>query len=54
MVGFLGIQHTQVLLLRAAVNPFILQPVLILRIVPTQVQDLALGLVELHEVRTVH
>ncbi|KAK4806814.1 hypothetical protein QYF61_005610 [Mycteria americana] len=35
---------------KAALNPFIPQSVLILGIAPTQVQDLALGLVELHEV----
>ncbi|KAK4830184.1 hypothetical protein QYF61_008975 [Mycteria americana] len=36
----------------AALNPFSAQPVLVLGIAPTQVQDLALGLVELHEVCT--
>ncbi|KAK4825950.1 hypothetical protein QYF61_003468 [Mycteria americana] len=35
---------------RAALNPFIPQSVLILGISQTQVQDLALGLVEVHEV----
>ena len=44
-------QHLQVLLLRAAFNPFSAQPVFVLGIPPTHVQDLALGLVELHEVR---
>ncbi|KAK4821329.1 hypothetical protein QYF61_018234 [Mycteria americana] len=61
--GFLGCEHTlvahvqlfihqysQVLLCRAALNPFIPQPVLVLGVAPTQVQDLALGLVKLHEV----
>ncbi|KAK4822214.1 hypothetical protein QYF61_011855 [Mycteria americana] len=43
-------QYFQVLLSRAALNPFILQPVLIPGVAPTQVQDLALGLVEPHEV----
>ncbi|KAK4825967.1 hypothetical protein QYF61_003536 [Mycteria americana] len=43
-------QHPQVLLLRAAVNPFSTQPVFVLGIALTHVQDLALGLVELHEV----
>ncbi|KAK4818354.1 hypothetical protein QYF61_011451 [Mycteria americana] len=43
-------QHPQVLLCRAALNPFIPKPVLILRVTPTQVQDLALGVVEPHEV----
>ncbi|KAK4824932.1 hypothetical protein QYF61_021552 [Mycteria americana] len=65
MVGFLGCkrtlaghvellinQHPQVLLLRAALNPFSAQPVFVLGIAPTHVQDLALGLVELHEVHT--
>ncbi|KAK4819146.1 hypothetical protein QYF61_025826 [Mycteria americana] len=45
-------QYPQVLLLRAALNPFSAQPVFVLGIAPTHVQDLALGLVELHEVRT--
>ena len=43
-------QHPQVLLGRVALNPFILQPVLIVGVALTQVQDLALGLVEPHEV----
>ncbi|KAK4824261.1 hypothetical protein QYF61_012527 [Mycteria americana] len=43
-------QHSQVFLLRAALNPFSAQPVFVLEIAPTRVQDLALGLVELHEV----
>jgi len=47
---FLINQHPQVL--RAALNPFSAQPVLVLGIVLTQMQDLALGLVELHEVHT--
>ena len=64
-VGLLGCEHTllphvqvllhqqpQVLLLRAALNPFIPQPVLIPGVAPTHVQDLALGLVEPHEVHT--
>ncbi|KAK4821962.1 hypothetical protein QYF61_004966 [Mycteria americana] len=64
-VGFLGCrrtlpghvellinQHPQVLLLRAALNPFSAQPVFVLGIAPTHVQDLALGLAELHEVHT--
>ena len=63
MVGFLGCKHTlpahvqlfihqylQVLLSRAALNPFIPQPVLIPGVAPTQMQDLALGLVLPHEV----
>ncbi|KAK4811014.1 hypothetical protein QYF61_015718 [Mycteria americana] len=62
-VGILGCEHTlsahvqlfvhqypQVLLHRAALNPFSTQPVFVLEIAPTHVQDLALGLVELHEV----
>ncbi|KAK4805639.1 hypothetical protein QYF61_022397 [Mycteria americana] len=61
-VGFLGCErilpaHVQLfmhqypkVLCRAALNPFIPQPVLILEVVLTQVQDLALGLVEPHEV----
>ncbi|KAK4810922.1 hypothetical protein QYF61_013330 [Mycteria americana] len=63
-IGFLGCEctslahvllfihpyHPQVLLCRAALNPFIPQPVLIPGVAPTQVQALALGLVEPHEV----
>ncbi|KAK4816374.1 hypothetical protein QYF61_016278 [Mycteria americana] len=62
-VGFLGCERTllariqpfihqypQVLLCRAALNPFIPQPVLIQGVAPAQVQDLALGLVEPPEV----
>ncbi|KAK4811347.1 hypothetical protein QYF61_027576 [Mycteria americana] len=45
-------QYPQVLLCRAAHNPLIAQPVSMFGIAPTQVQDLALGLAELHEVRT--
>ncbi|PKU45927.1 hypothetical protein llap_3762 [Limosa lapponica baueri] len=65
-VGFLGCQHTllnhvellinqhpQVLLLRAVLNPFSAQPVFVPGIAMSQVQDLALSLVELHEVQTV-
>ncbi|KAK4806146.1 hypothetical protein QYF61_001069 [Mycteria americana] len=51
-VQFFIHQYPQVLLCRAALNAFITQSVLILGTAPTQVQDLALGLVELHEVRT--
>jgi len=49
-VQFLAHQYPHFLLGRAAVNPFILQPVLMLRVAPARVQDLALGLVELCEV----
>jgi len=42
----------QVLLGRTALSPFIPQPVLILETALTQVPDLALALVELHEVHT--
>jgi len=45
-------QHLQVLLLKAALHPFISQPVLIPAVAPAQVQDPALGLVETHEVCT--
>jgi len=64
-VGFLGCectlvahvqlfihQYPQVLLSRVGLDPFIPQPVLIVGVVLTQVQDLALGLVEPHEVHT--
>jgi len=43
-------QCPQVLLGRAALNSVIAQPVLIPGVAPTQVQDLALGRVEPHEV----
>ena len=62
-LGFLGCKHVfsahvqlfihqypQVLLSRTALNPFIPQPLVILRVALTQVQDLALGLVEPQEV----
>jgi len=45
-------QNPQALLSRAALNPFIPQPVLIPGVAPAQVQDPALGLVEPHEVHT--
>jgi len=45
-------QHPQVLLGRAALNPFIPQPALMVGVALSQVQDLALGLVEPHEVHT--
>jgi len=45
-------QHPQALLGRAALNPFSAQSVFVIVISPTQDQDLALGPVELHEVRT--
>ncbi|KAK4830124.1 hypothetical protein QYF61_008551 [Mycteria americana] len=56
-IGVLGckrtlLSHVQVFIHQAALNPFIPQPVPELGIAPTQVQDLALGLVELHEVLT--
>ncbi|KAJ7414125.1 hypothetical protein WISP_86696 [Willisornis vidua] len=63
MVGFLGCkrillalvellvtQYTQALLVRAGLNPFSAQTVLVLGIALSYVQSLALGLVELHEV----
>jgi len=62
-IGFLGCEHTlldpvqlfihwhpQVLLSKAALNPFIPQPVLIMEVALNQVQDPALGLVEPHAV----
>jgi len=45
-------QYPQVLLLRAALNSFSAQPLFGLGITPTHMEDLAFGLVELHEVRT--
>ncbi|PKU44015.1 hypothetical protein llap_5686 [Limosa lapponica baueri] len=63
MLVFLGCEHTllahvqlfihqyaQVLLGRSALNPFIPHPILIPGVALSQVQDPALGLVELHEV----
>ena len=63
MVGLLGCEHTwpahvqvfihqypQVLLCRAALNPFIPPFVLIAGVASTHVQDFAPGLVEFHEV----
>ncbi|KAK4816603.1 hypothetical protein QYF61_018651 [Mycteria americana] len=63
MIGFLGCkctllahvqlfihQYPQVLLHRAALNPLIPQSVLTLGIAPTQMQDLACGLVQLCDV----
>ncbi|KAK4829013.1 hypothetical protein QYF61_001769 [Mycteria americana] len=47
-------QYPQVLLCRAALNPFISQPLLIPGIAPTQVQDPAFGLVRSHEPHQVH
>jgi len=44
-------QYPWVLLKRAALNPFFPQPVLIPGVATTQVQDLALGLAEPHEVQ---
>ena len=49
-VELLASQHPQVLPLRAALSPFSTQPVFVFGIAPTHVQDLALSLVELHEV----
>jgi len=62
-VGFLGCKYTlpahvellihqypQVLLLRAALEPLSSQPLFVFEVAPTHVQDLALGLVELHVV----
>lgn len=46
-------QHPQVLLCRAALNPFITQSVSMFRIALTQMQDLSFGLDELHEVHVV-
>jgi len=47
-------QYSQVLLLRAALHPFSTQPVFVVEIGPTQMQDLSLGLFELHEVHMAH
>ena len=51
-VELLVTQHPQVLLLRAAPNPFSTRPVFVLGIAPTHAQDPALGLVGLPEVCT--
>jgi len=45
-------QDSQVLLGRAALNPFFPLPVLIAGVASTQMHDLALGLVEPHEIHT--
>jgi len=45
-------EYRQVLFLRAALNRFIPQPVFVLGIVPTHVQDLVCGYFGLHEVCT--
>jgi len=45
-------QYPHVLLSSAALNPFILQPIFMPGVALTLVQDLALRLVELHEVHT--
>lgn len=45
-------QHSQVLLLRDALNPLIAQPILMFRIALTQLNNLAPDLAELHEVNT--
>jgi len=45
-------QHPQVLLIRATLTPFSAQPAFVLGIALTHAQDLAIGLVELHEVLT--
>ena len=63
MVGFLGWKGTflahmqlpnhhypQIILGRAALNPFIPQLVLVVKVALTQVQDLAFGFVEPHEI----
>jgi len=47
-------QYPQVLLLRAALEPPSAQPALVFGIVPTHMQDLALGLVEFHAVKKNH
>ncbi|KAK4818789.1 hypothetical protein QYF61_019135 [Mycteria americana] len=49
-IQFFIYKYPQVLLCRATLNPFIPQPVLIPGVASSQVQDLALGLAELHEV----
>jgi len=67
MFGFLGFertlpghvellvnQHPKVLLLRAALIPFIPQPVLILGVSPTQAQDPALCLLSLMRLAQAH
>lgn len=46
----LSISHSPSLLLSAVLNPFSAQLVSVLGVVPIQVQDLTLDLVELHEV----
>ena len=43
-------QYPQVFFVRAALNPFIPQCVLVMGIASTQVQDIAFGFVERHEI----
>jgi len=50
MLSFTSTSKSQVLLLGAALNPFSAQAVFVLGVALAQVQDLALGLVELLEV----
>jgi len=53
LIGYVELwvnQHPKVLLSKAALSPFSTQPVFILEITPTLVQDLAHGLAEFHEV----
>jgi len=49
---FLINKHCQGLLHRAALNSFSTNPLFLLEIAPTQVQDLALGFVDSHKVHT--
>jgi len=51
-VGFLINQQPQVFLLKDVLNPFSAQPIFLLGNAPTHGTDLALDLVELHEVPT--
>ncbi|PKU46206.1 hypothetical protein llap_3480 [Limosa lapponica baueri] len=50
MLSFSSTNTPQVLLLRAALNPFSAQPVFVLGITLTRMQDLTFGLVEFYEV----
>lgn len=51
-VELLICQHSLVLHLRDSLNPFSVQPVFVFWIASNQVQNLAHGLVELHQVHT--
>ena len=50
LIQFFIHQYPQVFLIRGALNPLIAQTVSVFGIAPTQVQEIALGLIELHDI----